>query len=361
MGLAFTKRRRSEFQQFLSFVWINVNKLPASAPAVEPNAPYAGLTPDCILDAVESVGMRGDGRMIALNSYENRVYQIYLESGEVVVAKFYRPERWSNQQILEEHEFAFELTAEEVPVVAPMLIGQQSLFEHADFRFALFKRMGGRAPELDAPDVLGRIGGFLGRIHSVGARKPFRHRVTLDVASFGESSRDFLLSSGMLPEDLRPAWSAAADAVLVAVRAAFHDAGNVGNLRIHGDCHIGNILWSDAGAHIVDLDDCVGGPAIQDFWMLLSGDAAAMALQLDELLEGYEQFRQFDPRELRLLEALRSLRLLHYSAWLARRWNDPAFLAAFPWFNTQRYWQDRILELREQIGALSEPSLNLFR
>ncbi len=342
-----------------------MNKLPASSPVIVPadstqTAPYAGLTPDCILDAVESVGLRGDGRLIALNSYENRVYQIYLESGEVIVAKFYRPLRWSDQQILEEHEFAFELCADEIPVVAPMLIGHTSLFSHADFRFALFKRMGGRAPELDAPEVLGRIGGFLGRIHSVGSRKRFKHRASLDVASFGDASRDYLLASGLIPADLIAAWSAAADGVLVAVRGAFAEAGEVSTLRIHGDCHIGNILWSDAGAHIVDLDDCVTGLAIQDFWMLLSGDASAMALQLDELLEGYQQFRRFDPRELRLLEALRGLRLLHYSAWLARRWNDPAFLAAFPWFNTQRYWQDRILELREQIGALGEPSLTLF-
>ncbi len=185
--------------------------------------------------------------------------------------------------------------------------------------------MGGRAPELDAPEVLARIGGFIGRIHAVGSRKPFKHRVKLDVVSFGDTSRDYLLASGLIPETLLPAWSAAADAVLVAIRGAFEEAGVVATLRIHGDCHIGNILWSDAGAHIVDLDDCVTGSAIQDFWMLLSGDASAMALQLDELLEGYEQFCRFDPRELRLLEALRGLRLLHYSAWLARRWNDPAF------------------------------------
>ncbi len=324
-------------------------------------APYDGLTPDCILDALDSVGQRGDGRLIALNSYENRVYQIYLESGEVVVAKFYRPQRWSDEQILEDHAFALELTAEEVPVVAPMLIGQHSLFEHAGFRFALFKRMGGRAPELDAPEVLSRIGGFLGRIHAVGARTVFKHRPRLDIAGFGVASRDYLLASDLIPIDLRPAWSAAADAVLVAIKGAFDELGALTLLRIHGDCHIGNILWSETGAHLVDLDDCVTGPAIQDFWMLLSGDAQAMALQLDELLEGYEQFARFDARELRLLEALRGLRLLHYSAWLARRWQDPAFLLAFPWFNTQRYWQDRILELREQIGALSEPSLRLFR
>jgi Ser/Thr protein kinase RdoA (MazF antagonist) len=342
-----------------------LNKFPAPSPAplAQPIsvAPYAGLTPDCILDALDSVGQRADGRLIALNSYENRVYQIYLESGEVIVAKFYRPQRWSNDQILEEHAFAQELSSEEVPVVAPMLIGRQSLFEHAGFRFALFKRMGGRAPELDAPEVLGRIGGFLGRIHAVGSRATFKQRLTLDVAGFGTASRDYLLASELIPIDLRPAWSAAAEAVLVAIRSAFEEVGTVNKLRIHGDCHIGNILWSDSGAHLVDLDDCVSGPAIQDFWMLLSGDAQAMALQLDELLEGYEQFCRFDPRELRLLEALRGLRLLHYSAWLARRWNDPAFLLAFPWFNSQRYWQDRILELREQIGALSEPALRLFR
>lgn len=331
----------------------------SSAPLETP--PYAGLTPDCILDALDSVGRRGDGRMLALNSYENRVYQVYLESGEVLVAKFYRPRRWTDAQILEEHDFAIALAAQEIPVVPPTVIDQKTLFEHAGFRFSLFKRVGGRAPELDASGVLTRIGGFLGRIHSVGARAPFKHRIALDLPTFGQASRDYLVEQAVIPDELRPAWTAAADAVLTAIRQAFADAGDVKNLRIHGDCHPGNILWSDAGPQFVDLDDCVSGPAMQDFWMLLSGDSAEMTGQLEALLEGYQQFCRFDRRELRLLEALRGLRLLHYSAWLARRWSDPAFPAAFPWFSSPRYWQDRILELREQIAALSEPPLHYNR
>ncbi len=330
----------------------------------EASVPYAGLTPDRVLDAVESVGVRGDGRLLALNSYENRVYQIWLEepfapagAGNAVVAKFYRPSRWSDAQILEEHAFVAELAAREIPVVAPVAVAGRTLHAFAGYRFAVYPKRGGRAPELEDPATLEWIGRFIGRIHAVGAVHPFAVRPALDIETFGLESRDYLLAHGFIPADLAAAWTSVVDQALAGVRVAFARAGDVRRLRLHGDCHAGNILWTDDGPHFVDFDDSRMGPAVQDLWMLLSGDRETMARQLGRVLAGYERFREFDPRELALVEALRTLRLLHYSAWLARRWDDPAFPAAFPWFGTQRYWQDRVLELREQIALMDEPPL----
>jgi Ser/Thr protein kinase RdoA (MazF antagonist) len=331
--------------------------------------PYANLTPDRVLDALESVGQRGDGRMLGLNSYENRVYQVYLEEGAPVVAKFYRPGRWTDEAIVEEHQFTLELAEREIPVVAPLVIGERTLHEFEGFRFAVYPRRGGRVPELDDPRTLEWIGRFIGRIHAVGAVHPFAHRPALDIAGFGEEPRAYLLSEDWIPADLTEAYTSVVDMALDGVRRCFERAGTVATLRLHGDCHAGNILWTEpraekgshappaGGPHFVDFDDCRTGPAVQDVWMLLSGERAEMARQLADVLAGYEDFRELDPRELFLVEALRTLRLIHYSAWLARRWGDPAFPAAFPWFNTQRYWQDRILELREQIPAMEEPPL----
>jgi Ser/Thr protein kinase RdoA (MazF antagonist) len=320
--------------------------------------PYTGLTPDVVLNALESVGLQCDGSQLALNSYENRVYQIGIVDAPPVVAKFYRPERWSDAAILEEHAFARELYEREIPVVAPLaLAGGKTLHAAEGFRFAVFPRRGGRAPELDKPDTLQWMGRFLGRIHAVGAVTPFRERPALDIASFGEDSRNYLLSHGFLPDDLLAAWQSVADQALDGVRRCYERAGPVTPIRLHGDCHAGNVLWTDDGPHFVDFDDCRMGPAVQDLWMLLSGERAEMTRQLGDVLAGYEDFCEFDARELHLLEALRTLRLLHYSAWLAKRWDDPAFPAAFPWFNTQRYWQDRILELREQVALMDEPPL----
>ena len=324
----------------------------------DPPAPYARLTPDCVLDALESVGLRGDGRLLALNSYENRVYQVGMEEGLPVVAKFYRPARWTSAQILEEHGFVVELAERELPVVAPMALGGgTTLHNFASFRFAVYPRRGGRAPELDDPVTLEWMGRFIGRIHAVGALHPFTSRPAIEIANFGDEPRDYLRSSGFLPADLVDAWSSVMAQALDGVRRGFDRAGDVRTLRLHGDCHAGNVLWTDDGPHFVDFDDCRTGPAVQDLWMLLSGDRSDMTRQLSDVLAGYEDFFEFDPRELHLVEALRTLRLIHYSAWLARRWDDPAFPAAFPWFNTQRYWQDRILELREQIALMDEPPL----
>jgi len=319
--------------------------------------PYAQLTPDRVLDALESVGWRVDGRLFALNSYENRVYQIGLEDGASVVAKFYRPARWSDAQIGEEHAFALELAAREIPVVAPLARDGRTLFEHAGFRFAVYPRRGGRTPELDDTSVLEWIGRFLGRIHAVGATRAFVQRPALDPQSFGRAPRDFILERRLVPDELREAWSSIAALALDAVERRWNEAAGMRAIRLHGDCHPGNILWTDEGPHFVDLDDCRSGPAIQDLWMLLSGERESMQRQLGAVLRGYAQFCEFDARELILVEALRTLRLLHYAAWIGERWDDPAFPAAFPWFGTQRYWQDRILELREQVAAMDEPPL----
>jgi Ser/Thr protein kinase RdoA (MazF antagonist) len=323
--------------------------------------PYADLTPDLILDALESVGLRGDGRLLALGSYENRVYQIGIEDAAPVVAKFYRPGRWSDAAIAEEHAFVAELAGREIPVVAPLTLEGGTLHACGLFRFAVYPRCGGRAPELDDRATLEWMGRFLGRIHAVGALTPFRHRPTLDLDTFGVEPRDWLLAHGFIPPDLLAAWRSIATQALDGARRAFDRAGDVRMLRLHGDCHAGNVLWIEHGAtrgpHFVDFDDARMGPAVQDLWMLLSGDRAEMTRQLGFVLTGYEDFFAFDTRELHLVEALRTLRLLHYSAWLGQRWDDPAFPAAFPWFNSQRYWQDRILELREQVALMDEPAL----
>jgi len=321
-------------------------------------APYAGLTPDTLLDALEGVGLAVDGRLLALNSYENRVYQVGIEDAPPVVAKFYRPARWSDDEILEEHAFVLELARHELPVVAPLVFADAAtLHSHAGFRFAVYPRRGGRAPEFGDATTLEWMGRFIGRIHAIGATRRFEQRPALDIASFGDASRDYLDHHRFLPEDLVPAWSSVVAQALDGVRRGFERAGSVQVLRLHGDCHAGNVLWTDEGPHFVDFDDCRSGPAVQDLWMLLSGDRADMTRQLGDVLAGYEDFFEFDRRELHLIEPLRTLRLLHYAAWLARRWHDPAFPAAFPWFNTQRYWQDRILELREQIALMDEPPL----
>ena len=314
--------------------------------------PYSRLTPDLVLDAVAAAGLAPDGRLLTLNSYENRVYQVGLDDGSMVVAKFYRPGRWSDAQIDEEHAFADELASQEIPVVAPA----HSL-AFGGFRVAVYPRRGGRTPELGDPKALEWIGRFIGRIHAVGSARKFLHRETLSVRSFGHEPRAWLLEHGFIPPDLRPAWEAVTTQALEAVERCYERAGDSRHIRLHGDCHPGNILWTHEGPHFVDLDDARMGPAIQDLWMLLSGDRPSQTGQMLDVLAGYEQFMELDRKELNLLEALRTLRLVHYSYWIARRWDDPAFPAAFPWFNTQRYWQDRILELREQIALMAEPPL----
>jgi Ser/Thr protein kinase RdoA (MazF antagonist) len=292
-----------------------------------------------------------------LNSYENRVYLVHTVDSAPLVAKFYRPGRWSDAAIREEHAFTRELADGEIPVVAPLAPGGETLHAHAGFRFALFPKQGGRAPEFDRAGTLEWMGRFIARIHVVGAARPFAHRPVIDPQHFGVEPRGWLLAHAAIPEDLVAAWTTVTELALTGVHHCYERAGAVPSLRLHGDCHAGNVLWTDDGPHFVDFDDTRSGPAIQDLWMLLSGSREEMTRALAEVLRGYEDFRELDPSELHLVEALRTLRLIHYSAWLAQRWSDPAFPAAFPWFNTQRYWQDRILELREQVALMEEPPL----
>jgi Ser/Thr protein kinase RdoA (MazF antagonist) len=329
-------------------------------PSTETNTqahPFARLDPQMVLEAVESVGLYGDGRLLALNSYENRVYQVGLEEGAPVVVKFYRPERWSDAAILEEHAFVAELAEREIPVVPATSIDGRSLHSHAGFRFAVFPRRGGRAPELGDSATLEWIGRFIGRIHAVGALKPFAQRPEINPDSFGRAPFDYLRSHDFVPPELVATWTSVVEQALAGVARCYERAGELPLLRLHGDCHGGNVLWTPDGPHFVDFDDSRMGPAVQDLWMLLSGERQEMVGQMADVLAGYEDFCEFHPRQLYLVEALRTLRLIHYSAWLAMRWDDPAFPAAFPWFNTQRYWQDRILELREQVALMDEPPL----
>ncbi|WP_421683456.1 serine/threonine protein kinase [Stutzerimonas urumqiensis] len=321
--------------------------------------PFDSLTPDLVLDAVESLGYLSDARVLALNSYENRVYQVGIEDQPPLIAKFYRPARWSDAAIEEEHRFSLELAEREIPVVAPLEREGRTLFEHAGFRFALFPRRGGRSPEPGNLDQLYALGQLLGRLHAVGATRPFVHRETLNVQHFGHASLTALLDGGFIPRSLLPAYESVARDLLARLDKLFATT-SAPSIRLHGDCHPGNILHREDAYHLVDLDDCRMGPPIQDLWMMLAGERHERLSQLAELMEGYQQFHDFDPRQLPLIEGLRSLRLLHYSAWLARRWDDPAFPPSFPWFGSERYWGDQVLTLREQIAALDEEPLKLF-
>jgi len=328
--------------------------------------PFAGLTPDVVLNAIDSIGFTTSGQLLALNSYENRVFQVGLDEplaggAKFVVAKFYRPQRWSDVQILEEHAFVAELQAAEIPAVPALAASGRTLHSFEGFRFAVFERRGGRAPELGDRSVREWIGRFIGRIHAVGARTRYVERPALDAQTFGVEPSTYLLTHSWLPPDVREVYRGVVAQALDEVAACYRRAGTPGSLRLHGDCHEGNVLWTDgaksSGPHFVDFDDSRMGPAVQDLWMLLSGDRAEMQEQLADVIAGYEDFCEFDRAELHLVEALRTLRLIHYSAWIARRWHDPAFPAAFPWFDTPRYWEARILELREQVAAMQEAPL----
>lgn len=322
--------------------------------------PYDRLTPDMIIDAVESAGYLSDARLLALNSYENRVYQVGIEDSTPLIAKFYRPERWSEAQILEEHRFSLELQDAEISVVAPMVNDQgATLHTFEGFQFALFLRRGGYPPELDNLDNMLVLGRTLGRIHAVGRAGQFKVRHSMSVQRMLSDSRALLLEN-FIPRDLVPAYESLTADLEQQVRSIFSEVQPEDFIRIHGDCHVGNILWRDNTAHFVDFDDCCAAPAMQDLWMFLNGERHDRQLQLSELVEGYSEFCDFDPRQIRWIETLRTLRLIHYAAWLGRRWEDPAFPRSFTWFNTERYWADHILELREQMSALQEEPLQLL-
>ncbi|AKH70471.1 putative homoserine kinase type II (protein kinase fold) [Spongiibacter sp. IMCC21906] len=320
---------------------------------------FTNLNPDRVIDAVESQGFLSDLRVFALNSYENRVYQFGLEEAEPVVVKFYRPARWSNEQILEEHRFTQQLFDTEIPVIPPWQNDDgDTLFHFEGYRFAVYPRRGGHAPALDDMDNLFQLGRLFGRLHLMSSSEDFVHRPTLDANSFGHQSRQYLLENDFLPDSLKEAYSGLSRDVLALVDQRF-DQSPARQLRAHGDGHVGNILWRGEETWLVDFDDSRTAPAIQDLWMFLSGDGDAQQRALLELVEGYEEFFEFNPRELTLIEPLRSLRIMHHAAWLAKRWQDPAFPKAFPWFNTERYWGEHILQLREQLSALQEPPLRL--
>jgi len=325
--------------------------------------PYQLLTPDVVIDAIESTGRSPDARILALNSYENRVYQVGLDGDDPVIAKFYRPDRWSIEQIEEEHQFVQRLFDAEIPVVPPIVIDRDSdiptLSRFNSFDFCIFPRQGGRAPELDNLDHLHRLGQFIGRIHAIGAGYPFKHRISLQVQAYGYDSAAFLLENDFIPSDIRSAYESIVNEVLLAIEQNSPESSEFDSISLHGDCHTGNVLWRDDRPHFVDFDDAISGPAIQDLWMLLSGDTANRQRQLSEIIEGYELFREFDLRELKLIEPLRALRVLNYNAWLAKRWHDPAFPMSFPWFNTPRYWSEHILELKELLTSLHERPLTM--
>jgi len=326
---------------------------------MSPDTPYSELSPETVLDALEALDFRSDGRVLALNSYENRVYQIGIEDAEPLIAKFYRPNRWSDAAILEEHAFSLELAAQEIPVVAPLKAAERTLHVHRGFRYAVFPRRGGRWPELSKRDDREWVGRFLGRIHAVGRAAAFQHRGILSVQTLGWEARETVLEGDWMPGYLADKYADVTEQLLgeIEARAANWNGARLG--RILGDCHRGNILWTEGGPHFVDLDDCLSGPAIQDVWMLLSGGQQEMRTELTDLLAGYQQFCSFDNREIALIEPLRALRMIHYSAWLARRWDDPAFPQAFPWFAEPRYWEQHYRALEEQLAAVVEPALEL--
>ncbi|MBR9728172.1 serine/threonine protein kinase [Shewanella intestini] len=320
---------------------------------------YKALTPDLILDAIESVGIYPETGLLALNSYENRVYQFRCDRGQRYVVKFYRPERWTNLQIQEEHDYALALAEQEVPIAVPVNIEQRTLHVYQGYRFALFPSIGGRAFEVDNLEQLASTGRFIGRIHQFGQQQPFAHREALTPAILGDASLMYLKQSNRVAPSMQQAFFTVAEQVLAATKAIW-DKVEFTSIRLHGDLHPGNILWTPDGPGFVDLDDAKQGPAIQDIWMMLTGDRQQQTLQLDILIEAYEEFADFDKRQLALIEPLRALRMLHYNAWLAKRWQDPAFPMNFPWFGDVKYWEQQTLAFKEQLSALNEPSLTLF-
>ncbi len=319
--------------------------------------PFARLSPDVVMDAVESVGFRCDARILELNSYENRVFQIGIEDADPVIGKFYRPARWTDEQILEEHTFTAELADADISAVAPLSLGASTLSQFDDFRFALYPRRGGRAPDLDNLDNLEILGRAVGRIHSIGARIPFAHRPSITTDDYGYASREYLLGNGFIPADYERDYRALTDELLAAIDGRLEPHRFI---RLHGDCHMGNVLWRDDVPHFVDFDDARMGPAVQDLWMMLSGEGSEANLQISAILEGYRAFMDFDLAELALIEPLRSLRIMYHAAWLGRRWDDPAFPRAFPFYNTGHYWSQHLLQLRDQIERLDRESLQVY-
>ena len=331
----------------------------ADTPMPHSAHPYTRLTPETVMDAIESLGYLCDARNIVLNSYENRVYQVGIEDDSPLITKFYRPDRWSKQAIEEEHRFCLQLQEDEIPVVAPLLIDGQSLFEWQGFWFAIYPRRGGHAPELTRTDDLELIGRWVARLHQVGGRESFQHRPSQSGASDLAGWAEQVLNSGLMPSDYHAVYQSLIRDLETAVREQFQPEGHR-HIRLHGDMHNGNLLLRDEQLYLVDFDDCYQGLAMQDIWMLLSGHRDEQMSQLNAIRRGYEVFRPFPYDELRHIEALRTLRIIKYAAWLCQRWEDPAFPMAFPWLDGHRFWSEHVLTLREQLAGLYNEPLTLF-
>lgn len=318
---------------------------------------FQALSPDLILDALDSVGLMAESGLIALNSYENRVYQFLCEDKKRYVVKFYRPERWSEAQILEEHAFSLDMSEAEIPAVAPLNIQGQTLHSHQGYLFTVFPSVGGRQYEIDNLDQLEWVGRFLGRIHQVGSDSLFKVRPTMGLDEYLTQPRIVFESTSLIPKRQRASFLATTDTLIATISEYWHDDWQP--LRLHGDCHPGNILWRD-GPLFVDLDDARNGPAVQDLWMLLHGDTSEQRLQLDILLEAYGEFAEFDTRQLLLIEPLRAMRMIYYLAWVARRWEDPAFPKSFPWMKDEDFWLGQAAAFTEQVKKLRAPPLQLM-
>ncbi len=317
---------------------------------------FQTLHPDTIMDALFEQGIRVDSGLTPLNSYENRVYQFQDEDRRRFVVKFYRPQRWSAEQIQEEHQFALDLVADDIPVAAPLKFNNQTLLTHQGFYFAVFPSLGGRQFEADNIDQMEWVARYLGRIHQTGQKSAFTARPGIGIQEYLREPRQVFETSTLIPSGLKAQFLAATDGLINAVIPRWDN--NVQTLRLHGDCHAGNILWRD-GPLFVDLDDARMGPAIQDLWMLLNGDKAEQRMQLETIIEAYEEFSSFDSDEIALIEPLRAMRFVYYLAWLIRRWDDPAFPRNFPWLTGEDYWRNQISTFIEQVKVLQEPPLQL--
>ncbi|ENZ4141553.1 serine/threonine protein kinase [Enterobacter ludwigii] len=317
---------------------------------------FQTLHPDTIMDALFEQGIRVDSGLTPLNSYENRVYQFQDEDRQRFVVKFYRPQRWSAEQIQEEHQFSHDLLNDDVPVAAPLKFNNQTLLTHEGFYYAVFPSLGGRQFEADNIDQMEWVARYLGRIHQTGRKEDFIARPTIGIHEYLLEPRQVFETSALIPKALKDNFLNATDKLIDAVKICWRD--DISVLRLHGDCHAGNILWRD-GPLFVDLDDARMGPAVQDLWMLLNGDKAEQRMQLETIIEAYEEFSPFNSDEIVLIEPLRAMRFVYYLAWLIRRWDDPAFPRNFPWLTGEDYWRSQISTFTEQVKVLKEPPLQL--
>ncbi len=329
---------------------------------------YDQLTPDTVLNAIDSIlvpqGSFTSGHQLALNSYENRVYQIGIEKEGLdeissVIVKFYRPKRWCDETILQEHAFTLAAQEDELPVIAPLVIDGKTLFEFEGFRFALFPKQGGQSGQIENLDDFEQMGRLLGRLHQTANCVESHARPTMTPLTFAKQSLDFLLNHDFIEPELIPAYESVSRDLIDILEQRW-DMYEPRLKLTHGDLHAGNLIWHQKMPYMLDLDDCALAPRIQDIWMLLHGERDEMQAQVAAIARGYELFLPFPADELPLIEVLRSMRLMHYSAWLAKRWDDPAFKMAFPWFGTARYWSEQVLNLREQMALLQEPPLQLI-